>query len=202
MRHSLLPQRNAVVVVLIVGVLIGALLALGNALQGGNWGESAGEGGESGSGDASGDYPPFTEALPVGADDYGRAAAVALRHARSYGDFAPGRSAEAYRAHIRDAAALADVPGGVALVPADSAYGRLTDQGVATRGRAEVTGIEYLGARSIELGVAITAVAEDDPSSALDLDRHSLLLVEEEGAWAVASTGRPRGGGTAPPADG
>ncbi|MDA8371076.1 MAG: hypothetical protein M0026_14570 [Nocardiopsaceae bacterium] len=168
---------------LIFAILVGALFMLGRLLwdsPGDNLAEQLHE---------QSSYPPMAEALPMDTESYEQAAALALRHAESYGTFTPGLSEAEYRENIRSAARLADVPEGVALVPAEEAYQLLSEQRLTTRGTAQVTGIDYLGATSIELRVEITAVAEEDGAVPLDLGSHALLMAQEDDEWVVAGTG-------------
>ncbi|MDA0563685.1 hypothetical protein LG943_04965 [Streptomonospora sp. S1-112] len=190
MRDSLFPQRTTIVFVVVIGGLIGALIALAVAMI-----DGGSPGADSGPSDRS-SYPPFSDALPADADDYADAAEVALAHAESYGTYTPGQSAEEHLAAVREAAPLADVPDGVDLAGATAAHTALDERGAATAGAAEVVGIEYLGAESMELSVDVTARPEDagnseDTATAEDADdielgRYTLLLMREADAWVVA----------------
>ncbi|MBV2366088.1 hypothetical protein ACFPZ0_11685 [Streptomonospora nanhaiensis] len=193
MRDSLFPQRTTTVFMVTIAVLIGALVALALAMM-----DGGSPGPAEGASDRSG-YPPFGEALPVDEADYAAAAEVALAHTEGYGTYTPGQSAEDHLAAVREAAPLADVPEGVDLAGATAAHTALEDLGAATQGAAQVARIEYLGAESMELSVDVTAVPEEGPAEAEDVDlgRYTVLLMREDDAWVVTSAvpEAPEGGG-------
>lgn len=176
-----LRYRAPVLLVVIVGALLAGLVLLGRFLVGGAGSEVPGDAA------AADGIPPLAEVLPIDAAGYEAAATVALRHAESYGTFTPGLSDEEYLERIRDAAPLADTPEGVPLTPARPAYRELSALRHATDGAARVTGIEFLGERSLDLVVEIEAVATD--GTVIDLGEHTLLLAVEGDGWVVAGTG-------------